>query len=234
MSRQDYDGAEKHLLYWLNEAEREKDLRSKLLINNELIGYYRKTNRRDKAFKAVHAALELINILQIEGTVSSGTTFVNAATAYHAFGEYTESLVYFEKARSIYESSPQIQKHLLGGLYNNMAISYQALGCFSEAYTYFDKALDAMTEVENGKLEQAITYMNIADTVCAQQGLQEGEEKISSLLDQAYSLLSDESLPRDGYYAFVCEKCAPGFSYFGYFAAAEELKEEAKRIYERT
>ena len=52
-------------------------------------------------------------------------------------------------------------------------------------------------------------------------------------MDEALSLLDTPGIPRDGYYAFVCEKCAPAFEYYGYFLAAEDLKERAKRIYER-
>ena len=40
-------------------------------------------------------------------------------------------------------------------------------------------------------------------------------------------------MPRDGYYAFVCEKCAPTFDYYGYFLIADDLNERAKAIYER-
>ena len=45
-------------------------------------------------------------------------------------------------------------------------------------------------------------------------------------------LFRSEGIPRDGYYAFVCEKCAPAFEYYGWFLDAERLKQEAKRIYE--
>ena len=41
MSRRDYAGAERHLLYWLEEAAQGQDLRGQLLIRNELIGHYR-------------------------------------------------------------------------------------------------------------------------------------------------------------------------------------------------
>ena len=41
MSRRDYAGAERHLLYWLGEAERGRDQRGELLVRNELIGHYR-------------------------------------------------------------------------------------------------------------------------------------------------------------------------------------------------
>ena len=70
--------------------------------------------------------------------------------------------------------------------------------------------------------------------MAAQDGLEAGEARIFQLLDQAYDLLHDDSAPRDGYYAFVCEKCAPSFSYYGYFLAAEELQKTAEAIYERS
>ena len=37
---------------------------------------------------------------------------------------------------------------------------------------------------------------------------------------------------RDGYYAFVCEKCASVFGYYGHFAYEKELYERSRRIYE--
>ena len=52
-------------------------------------------------------------------------------------------------------------------------------------------------------------------------------------LEKAAALLDDPTLPRDGYYAFVCEKCAPTFDYYGWFLIADDLKERAKTIYER-
>ena len=58
-----------------------------------------------------------------------------------------------------------------------------------------------------------------------------GAEKIEQCLDLAEALLERPELPRNGYYAFVCEKCAPTFAYYGYFAFAEELNRRAEAIY---
>ena len=61
---------------------------------------------------------------------------------------------------------------------------------------------------------------------------EEVSEKIRDYyLDQAYDLLHDYSGDRNGHYAFVCEKCAPVFAYYGYFLAEEELKTAAEEIY---
>jgi hypothetical protein len=57
------------------------------------------------------------------------------------------------------------------------------------------------------------------------------EHEIERLLDTALDLLDTPSLPRDGYYAFVCEKCAPAFGHHGYFLADEDLRTRANDIY---
>ena len=233
MSRRDYAGAERHLLYWLEEARLGHDLRGELVIRNELVGHYRKAGDRDKAFAHGDAALSLLEKLDFDGTISAGTTYVNVATACSAFGENERALTLFRKARAVYEALPRTQAHLLGGLYNNMALACKALGRYDEALALYEKALEKMAGVPGGVLEQAITCLNMADVVAAEQGLEDGEAQIFTLVDRAWELLQDESAPRDGYYAFVCEKCAPSFSYYGYFAAAEELQNTARNLYER-
>ena len=233
MSRRDYAGAERHLLYWMEEARLGRDLRGQLMLSNELIGHYRKTGDREKALRWVDEALRLLRTLDFEGSVSAGTTYVNAATACNAFGENERALSLFEKAREVYESGVQVRPELLGGLYNNMALANQALGRYDEAFALYDRAMEQMGKLPGGALEQAITCLNMADAVAARDGLEAGETRIFALLDRAWDLLQDEAAPRNGYYAFVCEKCAPSFAYYGYFLAADELKKEAARIYER-
>ena len=234
MSRRDYAGAERHLLYWLAEAQLGGDKRGELLVRNELVGHYRKVGQRDKALENGDRALALLDELEFDGTISSGTTYTNVATACNAFGENQRALALFEKARQVYEAAPHTRPELLGGLYNNMALVYVALGQFDRAFSLYDKAMDAMGRVSGGVLEQGITCLNMANAVEARDGMEAGEHRIYELVDRAWELLDDPSALRDGYYAFVCEKCAPTFSYYGYFAAAEELNERAKQIYERT
>ena len=233
LSRNDYEAAERHLLYWMSEADRIKDLRGQLMVSNELIGLYRKTGKQIEAYAYAEKALSLLKEMDFEESVSAGTTYVNAATAYNAFGEQEKALELYEKARAIYEGNPVVPAHLRGGLFNNMALSCKALGRYEEAFALYEQAMQAMAEVPDGVLEQAITCLNMADAVAGQQGLEAGEAQISELLDRAQVLLQDPSAPRNGYYAFVCEKCAPVFDYYGYFLTAAELREEAKKIYDR-
>ncbi len=232
MSRRDYAGVERHLLYWMDEAKLGHDLRGELFLCNELAGHYRKTGNRERAFHYAERALELLDTLGFAEGVSAGTTLVNAATAYSAFGEHARALELFGRARPLYEAE-ETKPQLLGGLYNNMATACAALGRHTEALALYEKAMAQMALVPGGTLEQAVTCLNMADAVAAEQGMEAGEARITELLDKAYALLQDGAAPRDGYYAFVCEKCAPGFAYYGWFAAAQELEQTAKEIYER-
>ena len=233
MSRRDYKGAERHLLYWLEEAKLGQDLRGELMIRNELIGHYRKTGERGRSLENADAALALLGTLEMGSTISAGTTYVNAATACNAFGEDERAMTLFQKAKEIYESIPRTDAGLLGGLYNNMALTCAALSRYDEALAYYEKAMEQMGRVPGGALEQAITCLNMADMLEKRDGLEAAESQVFELVDRAYALLMEGGAPEDGYYAFVCEKCAPAFSYYGYFLAAEELQKKAEEIYER-
>ncbi|MBR4906007.1 MAG: tetratricopeptide repeat protein [Clostridia bacterium] len=233
MSRRDYAGVERHLLYWLEEAKLGHDLRGELMIENELIGHYRKTGDREKAFLHVEAALKLLDTLGFEGTITAGTTCVNAATAHQAFGEPERALAIFDRARRNYEAIPSVKPELLGGLYNNMALTLVSLRRYSEANALYEKAIETMGKAPHGALEQAITYLNMANASEEEKGLLDAAETIDAYLNTAQQLLDTPSVPRDGYYAFVCEKCAPTFEYYGWFSAANELNERARAWYER-
>lgn len=233
MSRRDYAGAERHLLYWLREAQMGRDLRGQLMLRNELVGHYRKTGEREKAYESAAAALALLEELDYAGSISAGTTWVNCATMYSAFGDSGRALGLFERARTVYEAGAATEPQLLGGLYNNMGLCCAALRRFTEADALFAKAMEQMAVAPHGALEQAITCLNMADAVKEEQGMEAGEKRIFELMDRASALLNAEGIPRDGYYAFVCEKCAPAFEYYGYFLEAERLRQEAKDIYER-
>ena len=113
-----------------------------------------------------------------------------------------------------------------------MALTCVALGRYDEADALYDRAMDAMAQAPHGALEQAITCLNRADLVAARDGMEAGERAIYDLVDRAVALLDDPALDHDGYYAFVCEKCAPALDYYGYFADAGRFREEARRIRE--
>lgn len=233
LGRNDYDSAEKHLLYWLGEAEDGRDKHGMLTIENELMGLYRKTNRKKKALESVKKALSLIDELNLGTAVVAGTTLTNAATVYKAFAMPEDSIVLFEKAKAIYEKELASDDSRLGGLYNNLGLTLTDLKRFNEAKVYYNKAIDVMKQNRYGELEIAITYLNLADLATVQLGAEESEKLVDKYIEKAYELLNKDYLPRNGYYAFVCEKCAPIFGYYGRFFYNKELSDRAREIYER-
>lgn len=233
LDRNDYLSAERHLRYWAEEAKAGCDRRGLLTVLNEQIGLYRKIGRENECIEAIENALSLADKMEIEDTVTFGTTLVNAATGYKAFEKAEKALSLYKKARAVYENLLDPFDSKLGGLYNNMALALAELHDFRQTEELYFKAIEIMSRQKNGELETAITYLNLADLVSVEKGFEDGEEQINKYVNKAEELLNTESLPRDGYYAFVCEKCAPVFGYYGYFFLQNELEKRAREIYER-
>ncbi|MBR6531799.1 MAG: tetratricopeptide repeat protein [Clostridia bacterium] len=233
LGRNDYDSAEKHLLYWLGEARAAGDKRCELLCLNELAGLYRKLVREKDALDTVSSLLTLIQEMGIAENIGAGTTYINCATVYKAFGKAEKAMPLFEKARAVYEKNLPYSDKRFGGLFNNMALALVDLERFEEAYDLYNKAITVMKNAQDGDLEVAITYLNIASAKEAQLGAVESEEAVRECIEKATELLDNHPV-RDGYYAFVCEKCASVFGYFGYFVYEKELSRRASEIYERS
>lgn len=231
LHRNDYASAEQHLLYWLAEAQSAQNGKTELMVRNELMGLYRKLGKREQALAQVGAALEKIREMGVGEQVGAATTYLNGATVYKAFGLAEDAIPMFERARAIYERELPPQDGRLGGLYNNMGLALVDLKRFEEADALYRKAIAVMQTAPNGAFEVAITYLNMATAAEAELGLWDADEKITDYLKRAEELLNRHQ-NRDGYYAFVCEKCASVYGYYGYFEFEKELTERARRIYE--
>jgi tetratricopeptide (TPR) repeat protein len=232
LHKNDYDAAERHLKYWLAEAEALRDTHTELLLLNEMMGLYRKISLKEEALRAANSAMHKIDELNISHQVGAATSFLNCATVYKAFGLSDEAIAIFERARAVYERELEADDSRLGGLYNNMALALVDTKRFDEAKTLYGKAISVMEKADNGAPELAITYLNLASAAEAELGLLDADETIQNYLDIAESLLTSYET-RDGNYAFVCEKCASVFDYYGRFFFANELKEKARKIYSK-
>jgi len=240
-AKKDFAGAERHLAFWLGEARLGNDRRGEFAVRNEMMGYYRKCGNEEKAVESAEEALRMIPELGYESAVSGGTCFVNAATVCQAFGKAERAIELFERAKPIYEASLRSGDPRLGGLYNNMALSLVSEKRYGEAHESYKKALSVMENAPGGTLEQALTYLNMADAVTAEHGPEKAEKKVGQLLDKAEELLlaSDPGTHpelRDaiapGYYAFCLESAAPTFGYYGYFLAEKRFRARAAEITE--
>ncbi len=217
------------LAYWKDEAIALQDKQGELSMHSELIGFYRKQNDPQKGLESINRALALVKELEQEETASGGTIFLNCATAYQAFGLSEKAISLYEQAQQIYHRVLPQGDARFGGLYNNMALALVSLGRFQEAKRAYFSALSVMEQVPRGQAERAITYINLA---YLHQALEEPRQ-IKDCMDKAYTLLQSDHLPRDGYYAFVLEKCAPAFRDFDQPEIYEQLKAKAEDIYAR-
>ncbi|MBQ3356805.1 MAG: tetratricopeptide repeat protein [Oscillospiraceae bacterium] len=234
LAQNDYAAGERLLGNWLREADACGDRQGKLTVLNEQIGIYRKMGKEAECLAAIDGALALMEDLQMQDAVTGGTTLINAATGYKAFGRARDALPLYRRAQTIYETRLAADDDRLAALYNNMALTLSELEQYREAERLYEKAIAIMERRPHGEAEAAITYLNLADLLCAEEGYEAAEARIEAYLRRAEALLDTEDLPRDGNYAFVCEKCAPVFGYYGYFYTEETLKQRAREIYERT
>lgn len=231
-AKNDYQGAKRHLLYWLEEAKAVCDCKGELLATNELMGLCRKLGEGEQAVGYAQSAIKLIEKMGIENNVGAATTYLNCATVFKAFGRAETAIPLFERAQEIYEKNLPSDDERLGGLYNNMALAFVDLGEFCKANELYNSALAVMQKNEGAEPEQAITYLNMASAAEVQYGLEGAQDIISDCAQKAMELLDSCKDRTDGDYAFACEKCATVFEYYGYFLYKKELEQRSRRIYE--
>lgn len=77
-------------------------------------------------------------------------------------------------------------------------------------------------------MDLAVTFINLAQLY---DGLAPEDSNIETCLDKARSCFENDAVPRDGYYAHTCRKCASAFGYFGRFADEKELHKRADIFY---
>jgi len=230
----DYPGAKRLLQYWLAEAEYTGDGYGILLVENELMGLCRKLGEKEQALQHAQAALDQVGKLDIADNVGAATTYLNSATVCKAFGMPADAVNLYEMARAIYERDLPPTDDRLGGLYNNMGLALVDLKRFSEADALYQKALAVMQTAPEKEPEVAITYLNMASAAEARLGLAAARPAIEELAQKAMAYMDIGKDRTDGNYAFVCEKCASVFDYYGYHDYAAQLNQRCRRIYEGT
>ena len=228
----DIDAARRHLEYWERAAEAGRDLRGLLTVENEMMGFYRQNATKEDAYGAAERGIELLPVLGLEDTISGATTYLNAATVYKTFGEPEKAVESYERAKVIYEKCLEKNDTRMAGLYNNYALALCDVGRYDEAEKSYFSALEIVENDGTQVLERAITYLNLADLYYIKLGELESSDLVEKYLGMAENIFESD-VPRNGYYAYVCEKSAPTFRYYGWFMTAKTLEERAKAIYDR-
>jgi len=233
LARGDYAEGIRLLDYWILEARALEDEDGELSVTSEMMGLSRRVNDRGRGLAAVSRGLEMLEKSGLSDTVSGATVLLNAATTKKHFGDAAGALPLYRRAEDVYSARLAENDERFGGLYNNYASSLAETGDRDKAEEYYKRALALMDALgAAGKTGVAVTAVNLADFYNAGDD-HDKDEKINAMLERAWGALDAPDTPRDGEYAFVASKCAPAFSYYGWFFAASELEKRMKEIHER-
>lgn len=218
-----------YLEHWQLEAVKCGDLSGELSIVNELVGFYRMNKLPAKGKQAVSRALELIEKLDISDTVSGGTILLNCASALHSFCELDNAMELFQRSYASYAKNLAPDDLNFAGLLNNMSSIYADNGDFHAACACCMEASDIL--YKNRKImDHAVALVNLIQLYLR---FEPDSAKIPRLISQAFECFDAPEVPRDGYYAHTCIKCAPVFSAAGRKDYETELLKRAEKIYEK-
>lgn len=230
LEQRDYAHAEAHLRFWLGEAELRRDMCGRLILLNELMGFYRKTERNAAAIDTAEHALSLCERLEDNAPLICGTTLANAAALYKNVGRTEDAIGLFRRAESVFARVLPQNDPRRGWLYNSIGLALTELGMWDEAESSYALALEIMSQNRCGEPEMAITYLNMANEAAAKQGIVAAAAQIDEYLTRAAALLDTPDIPHDSYYAHICERSAAVFGHYGYFLDESKYRERAERI----
>ena len=225
----DNAGVETLLLTQLQLAGEAGDSRLQLFIESELMGHYRMKGDHERSLLAVERGLQLLSRIPELDPVSTGTILINAGTALSASGNFDAALELYLQTAQYYAETLKENDPLWAGLFNNMASVYSAKEDFASAEKYYLQALDILNR-NQPTADIAVSCINLAQLYAARDP---DDPMIEIMLSTALDCFNSPDLPRNGYYAHSCLKCASTFGVFGQEDIEAELKSRAKEIYER-
>lgn len=218
---------------WIESRKKEArdigDDRGLLTVLNEAVGYYRRTQKRGKADKAMRESLDLVEKLGLSQTLSGATIFINAATTLSFFGEEEKGLALYDKAAKVYEQEGRIETYEYAALLNNKAGALYTLKRYDEAERDWKKSIEILCKIGRHAGEIAISLVMLAHLTFNRDNT--SYDRVESLLDEAWEYINSDDQSKDGNYAYVLRKCAPSFDYFKRRDEAEAMREVAKEIY---
>ncbi len=230
LNKNQEDQGKIYLEDWCEKAKGFGDFQGELTLLNELMGLNRKLGNSRDGMEVIERGFFLIKHHNLQNAVGSATIYLNGATALKSFGKAKEGLEYYKLAEDIYKNKG-ITDGRLGALYNNMALAYSDVNDKEKAKELFYMALSVVKAMGNLVLEEAMTYLNIADLLEITD--LDNQSEIDDLINKAYSCFEDDKIEKNGYFAFVCSKCAPSFGHYGYFQMKKNLESQAEEIYAR-
>lgn len=230
--------AEKLMLQTLNEAEERlqfdregrledtkenKQLLAQMLtMINELIGYCRETGQAERSYEYAGKAFQVMEQLNLQGSIPYATTLLNIANAYRAGGRLEDSLKTYEQVAVIYQEKLDNEDMSWASFFNNLSLLYQEMKRFDFAKESLLKALSIVIQKPDTIFEQAVTYTNLAST-CLELGQDEEARKYFTgaiLLFEKYNI-------RDSHYCAALASMGTYYYRQKEYSKAQEYFEKA-------
>lgn len=196
-SEKKIDKAEMFLKEQLDAAERTEDFEITVAACNELGGLYRQLSRYEEGIPLYEKALSALKKRGMDRDINFATTLINYATilnfmgnSYDALDKYAEAL----KVLSLCISGPDYR---MAALYNNMSAVYQKEKEFETSAAYLMKALLILEQLDEGDIDIAITYSNLAGVYIEMDRPELAEE----YAEKAVKIFTETSGDRDVHYA---------------------------------
>ena len=229
-NRNDMKAARECIEYWEAEARRLGDDSGLLTVLNEAVGFYRRSQKKSKALRAMEESLSLVEKLGLTRSPSGATIYINAATTLSFFGREEEGLRLYDQAAHCYIDSDLTESYEYAALLNNKAATLNALKRYDEAEENWKAAIGILKKVGFHNDEIAISLVLLAHLTFDRDNT--AYEKVEALLDEAWEYLYSDDQAKDGNNAYVLRECAPSFEYFQRSMEAQALRDVAREINE--
>ena len=192
----DLEQAEYYLDKWIMESLETRNYPATLTFFNEMEGLLRTTGRAEDAAEVGEQALELINMMGLDGSVHHATTLQNVATANRVAGNLDKAQDMYIRAAEIYRYLGYRETYEMASLYHNLSHIQQEKNQHKTALMYLETAFDIISSLPENEAELATTKICMALSYMALEEL----EKAKNHLDDAFEYYESETGQNDGHY----------------------------------
>ena len=222
---------EAYLYENINKAREQSETGVLFTLLNEMIGFCRDTTQKDKALQYCAELLQLLNAMQLEGSIEYATALLNIANAYRAFGLLEESLKMFGEVELIYKQKLDAKDFGYANLYNNWGLTYQEIEDYEKAKEVLLKALAVVDSYEEAVIPQATTRTNLAATLL-QLGTEEAYEEAIGYLQRAQHI-HEENGGQDFHYGATLVAMGDAYCFQKNFVEATKAYEAGLKEVEK-
>lgn len=224
---------EAYLYKNIEQAKEQSESSVLFTLLNEMIGFCRDTTQKEKALKYCDELLDLLDTMNLKGSVEYATSLLNIANAYRAFGLLEESIQFFENVEHIYNQKLKKNDFGYANLYNNWALAYQEIKDYKMAKETLLKALNVVDSYEEAKIQQATTRTNLAASLL-QMNYEEAYQEAMEYLKKALEI-HEQYDGQDFHYGATLVAMGDAYNYkFDYENAAKYYKSGLSEIEKHT